>query len=71
MDERLTELENQFSFQEALLNELNEVLIKQQRQLDSFESRLTRLQELVEDISTEREAAMPSPSPAQEKPPHY
>lgn len=43
MEERLIELETRLAFQENTMEELNEVVTRQQQQLDRLEEQLTRL----------------------------
>ena len=69
MDSRLTELEIKASFQEDLLDQLNQVIVRQQRDID----------QLLRDVDTLRrqahQAADAGPSllrePRDELPPHY
>jgi SlyX protein len=66
-DVRLVELETRQAFQEQTLQELNEVITRQQQQLDQLRNQLVEL--------AERLAAMDQPAirPAGEEPPppHY
>lgn len=65
-DDRLTELEIKSSFQEDLLDQLNQVVIRQQQQIDALVRELTGLRE-----------QMPEPGQAAPRrltddlPPHY
>ena len=43
MEERLIELETRLAFQDKTLEELNEVVTRQQQQLDQMEQQLGRL----------------------------
>ena len=70
MQDRIIELETKFSFQEDALLELNEVIIRQQRQIDDLVLRLERVTEQMADILAQRSGAQPG-SYADEKPPHY
>lgn len=70
MNDRIIELESKFSFQEDTIAELNEVVIRQQRQLDDMALQMTRLAEQLEDIMTQRTGGQLDSS-ADEKPPHY
>jgi SlyX protein len=68
LEERISELEMKMSFQDKTIDELNNVIIKQQQQIDllqkQFEAVQTRLRETL--------AATPgSEFPQFEKPPHY
>ena len=68
MDDRIMELETKFSFQEDTLREMNEVLIRQQRELDRQQEQLSRLQsQLAELLATQGDQGQAG----NEKPPHY
>lgn len=43
MEERLIELETRLAFQDKTMEELNEVVTRQQQQLDQLEEQLSRL----------------------------
>ena len=66
MDKRLAEIEIKLSFSEDLLEELNRVVYRQQKQID-------QLQEAVRALRLQLAASMPgeADNAAQEKPPHY
>lgn len=70
MQERIIELESKFSFQEDTLQELNEIIIRQQRQLDEMARKLGHLSEQIADIAAQRSEGQ-AVMPADEKPPHY
>jgi SlyX protein len=70
MNDRLVELETKFSFQEDTIQELNEVIIRQQRQIDELTLRLNRLGEQMEDLQASASGSQ-SFSLQDEKPPHY
>jgi len=65
MEKRLTQLESKLAFQERLLQELNSVVLDQQKKIDLLEQRVRALKdqsvqgELVKDLDDE------------EPPPHY
>ncbi len=65
-DARLTELEMRTAFQEDTLNELNDALVSQQRQLDLLRQELTRLREHVLSMQAQEPDDV-----AGEVPPHY
>ena len=69
MDEKLIELETKFSYQEDLLADLNEIVVRQQRQLDELVRELAvvkeQLQEAVEGGPSQGADSL------DEKPPHY
>ena len=65
MEERLTELELKYTEQQSLLQELSDVLYRQQREIDALKSQVGRLEKRLaaaEDLPT---------IGAAEKPPHY
>ena len=61
-DDRLIEIETKLSHQEVLIDELNQVLYKQQETIDQLEKALKILVKRLPESST---------GPANEKPPHY
>ncbi len=67
MNEEIERLETKVSYLEAGLDELNEVVIEQQKTIDSLKhtvERLTeRLQSLIEEVGT--------PNRPSTRPPHY
>ncbi len=69
MEDKLIELETKISYQEDLLADLNQIVVKQQRQLDELLRELSaikeQLQESIERGSEQGELAQ------DEKPPHY
>lgn len=69
MEEKLIELETKFSYQEDLLAELNEIVVKQQRQLDELLRQMAALKDQLEE-AVERGPAQGGGG-QDEKPPHY
>ena len=69
MKEKIVELETRYSFQEDMLQQLNETVVAQQKQLDLQAQQLqllhTHLQELRESLQSR------DVDSGQEKPPHY
>ncbi|EGG99737.1 hypothetical protein imdm_746 [gamma proteobacterium IMCC2047] len=67
MDERLIEIETKVAYQEHTIAELNDVIYRQQQQIDQLErlcKALTdRVQDMAESATTEKTG--------HEKPPHY
>ncbi|MBC7682716.1 MAG: SlyX family protein [Ferruginibacter sp.] len=64
-DQRLTDLEIKASFTEDLLEQLDQVVIRQQQQIDLLVREVTRLQQRNTD-------GLDSPrSPTDDLPPHY
>ncbi|MES2424513.1 MAG: SlyX family protein [Pseudomonadota bacterium] len=66
IDQRLTALEIKASFTEDLVEQLNQVIIRQQTQIDALIFEIQRLREHSRDAG-----AGPSGSPRDELPPHY
>ena len=67
MNERLTELEVRMAFQEKTIQDLNEVVTRQQRQID-------RLMQELEAVKSRLAALAPSmviPQEEEKPPPHY
>lgn len=66
-EERLENLEIKASYLEAMVAELNDVVVAQRRELDSTKAQLESLKEkvgaLMEDVGT--------PNRPQRRPPHY
>ena len=69
MEERLIELETKFSYQEGLLSDLNDIVAKQQRQLDDLITEMSGIKEHLQDAA-ERGSAE-GHDEQDEKPPHY
>jgi len=67
MQERMTELEIKLAHVEQAVNELSDVLYRQQGMLDRLETGFERLQQRV-NASPDTAA---NADPADEKPPHY
>jgi len=65
MDARLTELEIKVAFQDDLLEELNQVITQQQRQIDELQQ---RFQQLLEHVLSQ---PLATNGPKHEIPPHY
>lgn len=66
-DQRLTDLEIKVSFQEDALDQLNAVVVRQQRQIDALLRELADLRDRVPDT----DAARTFRSLRDELPPHY
>jgi SlyX protein len=67
LDQRLTDLEIKASFTEDLVDQLNEVIVRQQRQIDALLREVADLrQEAPDDLG-----ARPFRSLRDELPPHY
>jgi SlyX protein len=69
MEEKLIELETKFSYQEDLLSDLNDIVAKQQLQLDELITEMSGIKEQLQDVA-ERGSAE-GHGEQDEKPPHY
>jgi len=69
VNERLAELESRLAFQEDIIENLNQVVSRQDRELLSLKMRLAELASRLRDLHDTAMAAVP-PSGA-EVPPHY
>ena len=67
MDERITELEIKLSFQEELLETLNQTVIRQQQQMDLLQQQMRVLYQQMKNYSGPTDSAPQQ----QEIPPHY
>ena len=67
IDQRLTDLEVKASFTEDLVDQLNEVVVRQQRQIDALLCELADLRQQ----APEDPGAQPYRSLRDELPPHY
>jgi SlyX protein len=66
-EDRLIELETRLSFQETTVNELNDIITRQQQQLDILQAAIQQLHERIKSMSEEGIR-----NPADEPPPpHY
>ena len=66
-DDRLMDIETKLAFQEHTVEELNKVVIEQQKEIDRLKNAVEYLldkMELLVDTNMER-------APADDKPPHY
>jgi len=66
-DKRITELETKVAYQEHTIQELNDVIYKQQQQIDKVEIMCQHLMGRIQALSESTGAEQP----ANEKPPHY
>lgn len=67
MQERLTDLESRFAFQEQAIQELSDVVARQQREIDTLVRELEMLREYVRNITPSMVASEAEETP----PPHY
>ena len=66
-DERAARFEQALSFQQRMLEELHEVLLRQQSEIDALRREQTRLQTEMQRLAERTESDLP----LDEKPPHY
>ena len=66
IDRRLTDLEIKASYAEDLLEELDQVIVRQQAQIDLLILEIHRLRQPVADVD-----GMLRPSATSDRPPHY
>ncbi len=66
-EKRIVELETKLSFQEHLIQELNEALTHQQRQLDALQHKLDMMHEQLKDGMSDDIKPLSEEVP----PPHY
>ena len=69
--EQLIELQTQFAFQEDLLRALNEVVTKQQAQIDALQRELTLHRDKLTHVLENLPASGEGGSIEDERPPHY
>ncbi|MDQ6997453.1 MAG: SlyX family protein [Mariprofundus sp.] len=67
MEERLIELETKISYQDHLINELNDVVVRQQQQIDKLEKQMVRFGDHLKQASGSGLARPDEEVP----PPHY
>ncbi|UZR27862.1 SlyX family protein [Methylococcus mesophilus] len=65
---RLVDIETKLAYLEDTVLALNDVVTRQQKQIDQFETKIRLLVERVQQMSILAETAAPA---ADEKPPHY
>jgi len=66
IEERLNELEAKLAFAEDLIETLNQMVIRQQAQLDSMQQQLRLLHQRMQDATPDE-----TRTPRDEIPPHY
>jgi len=67
LNERIIELETKSSYQEHLIQELNEVIISQQKQIDALEASIQRMSDYLKNNQGSQLARPDEEVP----PPHY
>ena len=65
-DNHLVKIETKLSYQEDLLDQLNSIIIRQQKEIDSLKRELLLLQEKITTINESTEN-----NNMDERPPHY
>ena len=66
MEDRIVDLETKSAYQEHLIQELNEVIISQQKQIDHMEKSVQQLRDYIRGLGEQQNM------PEQESPPpHY
>ena len=69
IEARLDELESRLAFQDDHIESLNEIIVRQDRELGRLELRVKTLADKLNDFA--ESAAMPGASSGHEVPPHY
>lgn len=67
LSERIDALESRLAYQDQTIEQLNETITAQWKQIDALARQLATLTERMQ----EAEANAPAPAPADERPPHY
>jgi SlyX protein len=67
IEERIIELEIQFTHQDDTIADLNDVILSQQKTIDSLESRLLKIESAIKSVSLSN---IKDPS-EESSPPHY
>ena len=67
LEKHVVELETKISYQEHLIQELNEVITHQQKQIDALELRMRRIQDHLKNSASSQIARPEEETP----PPHY
>ncbi|MCV6615156.1 MAG: SlyX family protein [Cellvibrionaceae bacterium] len=68
--ERISELESRLAFSEDTINQLNETVAAQDKEITTLQLQLVHLSKKLEDLAYQVEQGNPI-SNAQERPPHY
>jgi SlyX protein len=69
IESRLDELESRLAFQDDLIESLNGIIARQDRELARLELRVVTLGDKITELA--ESAAMPGASSGHEQPPHY
>lgn len=70
-EDRLVEIETKISFQEDLIQELNNAVYEQQKKIDRLEAICNSLVERVRDLSRTVAEGSAAGNAINERPPHY
>ncbi len=65
LSERIDALESRLAYQDQTIEQLNETITAQWKQIDALMRQMTALNERLQDAEADR------PAPANERPPHY
>jgi SlyX protein len=65
MEERIIELETRLAFQEDLLQKLDDVIIRQQQEIDELKTQLIRINQQLSEVGGQVDSQTDAP------PPHY
>ena len=68
LEDRLTDAETKYAYQEKLLQDLSDVVYEQQQQIDRLTKKLETLISQLNDLS---DTVPHMSAPANDKPPHY
>ena len=66
-EDRLERVETRIAYQERALQELSDVVYRQELRIDGLESLVSQLREQIEELAE----ALPATPPDDEPPPHY
>ena len=70
VQEKIIDLQTRFSFQEDVLSQLNDEVVRQQRQITELVRELAAIKQQMAELS-DRESKTASANEAHEVPPHY
>lgn len=71
VDERMAELESRLAFQDDTVHSLNEIVARQQREIEQLQLQLSKMAALLRSIRDEMGSAGGGGSLLDERPPHY
>ena len=69
LQSRLVEAESRLAFQDDLIESLNAIVARQDRELERLQRRVQALEEKLSDLA--ESASLPGAAPGHEVPPHY